>query len=257
MPGGGREPVVSFNGVIQAVTFDFWETLMADTPDSAARATALRLDGVRAVLEKSGHPVELRVLQAAYDASGRRLAAVWGEHYDLPYREQVAIFLDTVAPELSRRLSPDLFEEAVQAYITPVLSFPPVPCPGAIEAVRALSRQGLRLCIVSNTGQTPGVVIRKLLARFGLLSRFSVTSFSDEVGLRKPRPEIFLTTLARAGVAPACAAHVGDSPEADAAGARAAGVRAIHYAPDGHPGSEAADLVLHDLAELPVALARF
>ncbi len=242
--------------MIQAVTFDFWQTLMADTPESLAGATALRLEGVKAVLEKSGYPAEPRALDAACEASGHRLGAIWQEHRDLPYREQVAIFLDTLAPGLSGRLTPQLFEEAVQAYITPVLRFPPAPSPGAIQAVNALASRGLVLCLVSNTGRTPGMILRELLARLGLLDRFTVTSFSDEVGLRKPRPEIFWLTLARAGVAPARAVHVGDAPEADVAGARAAGMRAIHYAPNGHPGSEAADLILHELAELPAALAR-
>lgn len=241
--------------MIQAVTFDFWQTLMADTPDTVARATALRLEGVRAVLARSGHPVEPGTLEAAYEASGHRLGAVWRGHRDLRCREQVTIFLETVVPGLSSRLAPDAFEEAVQAYITPVLSYPPVPCPGALEAVTALASQGLVLGVVSNTGRTPGVIIRELLARVRLLDRFSVTSFSDEVGLRKPHPEIFRATLARAGVDLARAVHVGDTPDADIAGARAAGMRAVHFVANGNPGSEVADLVLHDLAALPEALA--
>lgn len=242
--------------MIQAVTFDFWQTLMADTPENLARATALRLEGVRTVLERSGQPVERRALEAGYEASWHRLGAIWQEHRDLPYREQVAIFLEAVAPGLAGRLAPEIFEEAVQAYITPVLSSPPVPSPGAVEAVNALASQGLVLCVVSNTGRTPGVMLRQVLARFGLLDRFRVTSFSDELGIRKPNPEIFRTTLARAGVDPACAVHVGDTPKDDIAGARAAGMRAIHFVADGQPGSEAADLVLRDFAGLPDALAR-
>ena len=242
--------------MIRAVTFDFWQTLMADTPENLARATALRLAGMKAVLERSGHAMTLAALEAAYEASWHRLASIWQEHRDLPSREQVAIFLDTVFPGLSRRLTPDTFEDAVQAYITPVLSYPPVPSPGAVEAVRTLASQGLLLCVVSNTGRTPGVILRQVLDRFGLLDRFCVTSFSDEVGFRKPHPEIFRVSLARAGVDPAHAVHVGDTPEADIAGARAAGMRAVHFAPNGHPASEAADLVLHDFADLPAALKR-
>ncbi|MFQ5898455.1 MAG: HAD family hydrolase [Candidatus Methylomirabilia bacterium] len=241
--------------MIEAVTFDFWRTLMADTPERLARATALRLDGVRAVLASSGQRVERTTLEAAYEASGHRLGSVWQEHRDLPCREQVGIFLETVGPGLADRLASDAFEKVVQAYITPVLSYPPAPLPGALQAVNTLGDQGLVLCVISNTGRTPGVVLRQVLARFGLLDRFRVTSFSDEVGFRKPRPEIFQVTLAGAGVDPARAVHVGDSPEADIAGARAAEMRAIHFAPDGCPGSEIADLVVRDLAALPQALA--
>jgi putative hydrolase of the HAD superfamily len=242
--------------VIQAVTFDFWQTLMADTPENLTRATALRIEGVNTVLARSGQPVKTEGLKAAYEACGHRLRRIWQEHRDLPYREQVAIFLEAVAPGLAGRLAPEIFEEVVQAYITPVLSSPPAPSPGAVEAVNALANQGFVLCVVSNTGRTPGVMLRQVLARYGLLERFCVMSFSDEVGLRKPRPEIFRLTLARAGLDPARAVHVGDTPEADIAGARAAGMRAIHFVADGQPGSEAADLVLRDLAGLPDALAR-
>ena len=242
--------------VIQAVTFDFWQTLMADTPENLTRATALRIEGVNTVLARSGQPVKTEGLKAAYEACGHRLRRIWQEHRDLPYREQVAIFLEAGAPGLAGRLAPEIFEEVVQAYITPVLSSPPAPSPGAVEAVNALANQGFVLCVVSNTGRTPGVMLRQVLARFRLLDRFRVTSFSDELGIRKPNPEIFRTTLARAGVDPACAVHVGDSPEDDIAGARAAGMRAIHFVADGQPGSEAADLVLRDLAGLPDALAR-
>lgn len=240
--------------MIRAVLFDFWQTIAADTPESLARATALRLEGVGAVLGRSGYPAAPEALEAAYQESGRRLNALYQEHRDLSSREQIALFLDTVAPELSRRLAPERLEEAVRAYTTPALHFPPTPCAGALEAVRALASQGFVLGIVSNTGRTPGVVIRGLLARFGLGDSFRVTSFSDEVGFRKPRSEIFQAALAQAGMDPRSVVHVGDSVEADVAGARAAGIRAIHYAPDGKPGSAAADLVVRDLRDLPDVL---
>lgn len=242
--------------MIQAVTFDFWQTLLADTPENLARATSLRLEGARAVLVRSGHAVEAAVIEAAYEASWHRLSAIWREHRDLPSPEQVAIFLECVAPELPRRLAPEAFDEAVQAYITPVLSYPPAPSPGALEAVNTLSSRGLVLCVVSNTGRTPGVILRQVLACFGLLEHFRVMSFSDEVGLRKPHPEIFQVTLRQAGVQPARAVHVGDNAAEDILGARAAGMRAIHLVRDGAPGSEAADLVLRDLSGLPAALSR-
>ncbi|MBI2555453.1 MAG: HAD family hydrolase [Candidatus Rokubacteria bacterium] len=240
--------------MIHAVTFDFWQTLLADTPENLARATALRLDGVKAVLDQSGYAVAREALEAAYEASGQRLAGVWREHRDLPYREQVALFLDLVSPGLAGRLPFGRFEEAARAYIAPVLSYPPLPSPGAIESVNALASLGVVLAVVSNTGRTPGVILRQVLTRFGLLDRFRVTSFSDEVGLRKPDPEIFRLTLARVGVEPRHAVHVGDTPGEDIAGARAAGMRAIHFAADGRPASDA-DLVVHDLAALPAALA--
>jgi FMN phosphatase YigB (HAD superfamily) len=75
-------------------------------------------------------------------------------------------------------------------------------------------------------------------------------------GLEKPDPAIFRAALERAGVTPAEAIHVGDSPSADVHGAHAAGIRPIlldrrrRYTVD-----EVGDAtVIDSLAELPALL---
>jgi putative hydrolase of the HAD superfamily len=50
---------------------------------------------------------------------------------------------------------------------------------------------------------------------------------STVVGVAKPDPAIFLLALDAIDVAPHRAIHVGDTPSADIAGARAAGVRPV------------------------------
>ena len=50
---------------------------------------------------------------------------------------------------------------------------------------------------------------------------------SEEIGLCKPRSEIFAAVADRLGVAPDEIAHVGDSLEADVAGAAAVGQRTV------------------------------
>ncbi len=99
-------------------------------------------------------------------------------------------------------------------------------------------------------------MLRRLLDRVGVLARFRVLSFSDEVSVRKPAAEIFRDTLARAGVRPAGAVHLGDDPVSDIAGARAAGMRAIHYAPDGRAPTQEADAVLRHFGNLSTVLER-
>jgi putative hydrolase of the HAD superfamily len=71
-------------------------------------------------------------------------------------------------------------------------------------------------------------MLRLVLERLGLAPYLRALSFSDEVGLRKPHPEIFRRTLTSLGVAAAEAAHIGDDARTDVAGARAFGMRAIH-----------------------------
>ena len=50
--------------------------------------------------------------------------------------------------------------------------------------------------------RTPGTTLRQLLGQFGLLDSFAHLTFSDEVGVRKPAPEIFAMTLRAMGVPP-------------------------------------------------------
>jgi len=61
----------------------------------------------------------------------------------------------------------------------------------------------------------------------GLAERLDVAVFSSEVGRRKPDPLIFRTALDRLGVEPGNALFVGDSLEADIAGAAGFGMRTV------------------------------
>ena len=240
--------------MIRLVTFDFWETLVADSADNLAAQRRLRVDGLRAALVRAGAPVAADAAEAGYDRSQDLLVErYWSRHRDPSYREQVRLVIDCLAPGAAAAMPEPLFEETVAAYISPVLAHPPRLQPGAGDAVRALVDRGVVLGIVSNTGRTPGVVLRKILEGHALLRHFSVISYSDEVGYRKPDAEIFRRTLAAAGAAPHEAVHVGDNPEADVAGARAVGIRGVHYAVAGAPAPEA-DLVVTDLAGLPALL---
>jgi putative hydrolase of the HAD superfamily len=106
------------------------------------------------------------------------------------------------------------------------------------------------LGIVSNTGRTPGVILRRGHAGHGLLGYFGVISDSDEIGVRKPVAQILRVTLARAGVAADEAVHIGDNPEADVAGAHGVGIRAAHYTAGFRRPSAEAEMVIADLASL-------
>ena len=84
---------------------------------------------------------------------------------------------------------------------------------------------------MSNTGRTPGWVLREVLTRYGLTERFDVLVFSDEHGACKPLPSIFETLLRGLGAAPAEAVFVGDNAYADVWGAQQAGMRAVLFDP--------------------------
>ena len=236
---------------IKAVTFDFWQTLVEDSPKNLAKQQARRMDAIAAILRRAGCPLSRRKVEAAYERSEHVLhERFWSRDRDPLIAEQVQLVLDIASPGVCAGLDPALLAEAVTGYSDPVLHFPPDLHPGAGEAVRALAERGVALGIVSNTGRTPGIILRQILERYDLLRHFSVISYSDEVGYRKPDPEIFRRTLAGLGAEARHAAHVGDNPIADVTGAQSAGMRGVHLAAGGRPPAVHADVVVTDLRHL-------
>jgi putative hydrolase of the HAD superfamily len=69
--------------------------------------------------------------------------------------------------------------------------------------------------------------LREVLELQGVLHRFAVVAISGELGVAKPDPTIFRHALDQAGLRPERVVYVGDSPDADVAGARAAGIDPI------------------------------
>jgi putative hydrolase of the HAD superfamily len=99
----------------------------------------------------------------------------------------------------------------------------------AAPALRRLRAMGARLIVVSNWDAS----LHERLAETGLAALVDGALTSAEMGVAKPDAAIFGRALALAGVAAEEALHVGDSPDADVAGARAAGIRAVLVARGG------------------------
>jgi putative hydrolase of the HAD superfamily len=237
--------------MLRAVTFDFWDTLVHDSLENLREQRTLRILALHRALGRAGRPLAEAAVVEAYDRSERVLfERFWSRDRDPLIAEQVRLVLETASPGVGETLTPALFEETIAGYIEPVLRLPPVLQPGAVDAIRALAARGIALGIVSNTGRTPGVVLRRVLERHDLLRHFSVVSYSDEVGYRKPAAEIFRRTLAALGIEAGQAAHVGDNPVADVRGAQSAGMRGVHYASQGQPGAPHADVVVTHLRDL-------
>ncbi len=237
--------------MIKAVTFDFWETLVQDSAENLRRQRMLRIQALHQAVARAGVELDETGVTEAYDRSERLLTeSFWSRDRDPRIEEQVRLVLETISPSVCEKMPSVHFEEALAGYIEPVLRLPPALCPGADEAVRALAARGIALGIVSNTGRTPGIILRKVLERYDLLHHFSVISYSNEVGYRKPDAEIFRRTLAGLATEPRHAAHVGDNPVADVRGAQGIGMRGVHFAAVGTPGAAHADLVVTDLRQL-------
>jgi len=240
---------------VRAVTVDFWGTLVVEGPRADDRYRERRLTDFESILRAAGFRIAARQLARGYEQSRRELTWVWSENRDVPVLRHVASVLEGAEPGLSARVMGATLEALVEAYAGPALLVPPKPDMGARAGLEALVARGLRLAVVSNTMRTPGRTLRRILEGHGLLAPFQHLTFSDEVGVRKPAPEIFRLTLEVLGIPAAAAVHVGDDAVLDVQGAREAGLRTVQVVPaGGEPASPAPDVVIEGLGDLPGAL---
>ena len=100
---------------------------------------------------------------------------------------------------------------------------------GIADTLEALRSGGIRIGLVCDTGFSSGRVVRGLLEQVGIARWIEAFSFSDEVGLPKPGPDIFAKALAGLGASPSESVHVGDLKLTDVAGALAFGMQAVRY----------------------------
>jgi putative hydrolase of the HAD superfamily len=240
--------------VIEAVTFDFWNTLMYE---EAGHLRGRRLGAWLGILEEAGFAVERQRLDAAFDDSWDHYVTAWKANQQFSAVDAAERILDRLGfdvPDGVRRELLVAFREAGnEAEIR--------PAPNASACLARLNRAGVRIGIVCDVGMTPSTALRRHLDRHGLLEHFAHWSFSDEVGVYKPAPAIFEHALAGlGGVAPDRAAHVGDLRRTDVAGAKAMGMTAVRYTgvfdDDTVDETDApeADHVVADLAAVPTVL---
>lgn len=118
--------------------------------------------------------------------------------------------------------------------------------PDVADSLRALRAAGLKLAVVSNWDVSLGDV----LADLGAAELVDCIVTSAEVGAPKPAPTVFRRALERLDAEPSDALHVGDSPELDLAGARAAGIESILIRRGEHDPPAAETRQIDSLAEL-------
>jgi putative hydrolase of the HAD superfamily len=104
--------------------------------------------------------------------------------------------------------------------------------PDVAPALSELRNRGLTLVAVSNWDCS----LPRVLERFDLDGLLDGTVTSAGAGARKPDRAIFEAALELAGCEPDEALHVGDTPEEDVDGARAAGIRPLLIDRDGGGG---------------------
>lgn len=103
----------------------------------------------------------------------------------------------------------------------------------------------------------PAWAQRRKIERFALARYMEVVIVSEEVGVAKPDPAIFLLALRQLSLVPSEALFVGDSPGFDIEGAAAVGMPSVWMNPRREPlpdGVPAPLAVIEQLASLPALL---
>ena len=232
--------------MLRALTFDYWDTLYEG--GALPERIAIRRTAVGALLGAYGRALPEEQLRALYEESGREAERWWSEeHRGYTTNDRLRWILERAA--VQPRESCEHVATAADAVDNALLMLPPAMLAGAWQMLRVMRRH-YRLAIVSDTGFASGRAQDRLLEKDAARAFFTATIYSMDVGLAKPRPEIFAAAVKTLGVAPNEILHIGDNERTDVRGALAAGFRAIRLDVVKHGGPSEAEFVARNFEEL-------
>jgi len=213
--------------VTRAVIFDMGGTLMRFVRPGSGSWRELEVPGIRGIYQyliEQGHPIASHE-DDFVEAMFARLAEGWeqstGGHISLRAVDWIA----AGAADHALTLDEAALLEAARRYARP-LRDGLTAAPGAAATLAALREQGYRIGLISNT-IWPAELHLEDLEEIGLLPHLEHLTFSGEMGVWKPNPQVFLHTLEALDASPAQSVFVGDSPTEDILGAQGVGMRAV------------------------------
>ncbi len=200
--------------------FDLYNTIILD--DGFAEREQYRMDTIYSILEKSLYSVKFDKLRDAYLDMSEYFNAIHGEKgiavspfYQIDYLLNKLDVHDVVT-----------FKKTYDAYSAAVLQLNPKLMPDAKKALEYIKNQDKKTGLISNTGKTPGVILRILLKELGVFDLFDDMIFSDEIGVLKPNLLVFDIALKRLEAAKDQTIFIGDRKYCDYDGALNAGLSA-------------------------------
>jgi HAD superfamily hydrolase (TIGR01549 family) len=235
---------------IKAISFDFWNTLFAETPGGFKLYQETRRRLLKESLnELGGNFTEEQIKQAAsLEAESHHL--IWTqEHRTLPAVQRLGRILD----HLKASLPEETITRLVNHYEEGIYERPPLLVDGARQVIEELSGR-YRLGIISDIGFSPGRVLRQVMREAGILQAFDSLVFSDEAGCSKPHAEVFARTARALNAHPTEMVHIGDLEHTDIVGAKKAAYFAIRFVgvtPMKEGEKTLADVVTADFSEIP------
>jgi len=219
----------------QAATYDFWNTLVAETTTSIDRRRVLWTE----VLLKNGYEISQDHLDSAFAAGWNTFDTNWRKNIQTDLESVVS----TAVAKLPIAVNAEVETQLLQAYLLASEETPRYLLPETKETLQKLKDAGLKLAVICDVGTIPSSQLRHWLSDLGVFELFDFFGFSDEIHVYKPHPRIFTETLEGLGISdPSRCFHVGDLKRTDVAGARSIGMTTVRYTggrEDNEEGDEA------------------
>ena len=208
--------------MLKGAIFDLGGTLIHLTV-SWEQVREWRINAIHEVLQEGGVTLDFNELKREY-------MTLHEEESDYAARTLEEIEIQTTFTRLFDRLGvearqrPAMADLVRRSFALEVNSW--VLFPGAQAMLQQVRDLGLKMGLLSNARSDWAV--REIVEQLGLTKYFDAILTSAAVGFRKPRPEPFQQMLESLGLDGSEAVMIGNSMEADVAGARPFGMKTVH-----------------------------
>jgi HAD superfamily hydrolase (TIGR01549 family) len=208
--------------LLKAAIFDLGETLMHLTV-TWQQVGEWRIQAIQDALAEQGahpNPAEIRREWLRLHEEESEYAARTFEEIEI--QESFSKLFDRL--KVKPEQQPNMDELVKRFFELEAESW--VILPGVPQMLQQVRDLGLKMGLLSNARNDWAV--KEIMNGLDLTSYFDVILTSAALGIRKPRPEPFREMLKLLGVGADEAVMIGNSLEADIAGARPLGIRTIH-----------------------------
>lgn len=207
--------------MIHAITFDLWNTIFQNKSYSEPR-----IKFFNDFLKLKGNHINIATLKNCFE----RIFLPYSNEFPKEMDRHIYndIRLEKVVKCLKINLSSSEREQILLTIESEMLSDPPLLKTGVYNTLKELNQQ-YKIGLISNTGITPGRIIKEVLKNYDILKYFQVTIFSDEIGYYKPHKILYQTALRHLESEPENSIHVGDLLHTDIKGAKDYGMLNIWF----------------------------
>ena len=207
--------------MIKAITFDLWNTTFQNKSYSKSRIVLLNH-----FFTNIGEIIDIEVIKKCYDHiflyhDIEDLTELYPHIYNDERFEKMLNCLEV-------SLSNNEKSKILNIMESEMMKDPPLLKEGVVDTLKNLNSK-YNIGLISNTGITPGKIIKKVMEKYDILKYFKTTIFSDEIGYYKPSAILFQEALKHLKSKPEESIHIGDLLHTDVKGAKDCGILSIWF----------------------------